>query len=245
MLAVTRAIDRGRGVLYVYGNYGGDRLNFDLAAEFASAEGIQVASVRASDDVASAPADRSASRRGVAGIFFGYKVAGACAATGAELSEVAEITAHALGRTHSMGVALAPCILPTVGHPNFEIPPGEMELGMGIHGEPGVSRGPLLSANEVADSLVEELLRDMAPEREDEVAVLVNGLGATPPEELFVLYRRVHANLQDAGIRIRRAFVGEYATSLEMAGASISLLQLDEHLTDFLDAPAAPPLTMS
>jgi dihydroxyacetone kinase len=244
MLAVTRAIDGGRGVLYLYGNYGGDRLNFDLAAELAGAEGIRVETVLARDDVASAPPERAGERRGIAGIFFGYKVAGGCAAAGEDLDAVAAAAEHALSRTRSMGVALSPCVLPAVGRPNFELPDGEMEIGMGIHGEPGVRRGPLLSADEIADDLVGRILEDLAAPAGAELAVLVNGLGATPPEELLILYRHAHVRLVDEGYRVERAYVGEYATSLEMAGASISLLHLDPALTGFLDAAAEAPVTM-
>jgi dihydroxyacetone kinase len=244
MLAVTRAIDGGEGVLYLYGNYGGDRLNFDLAADLAAAEGIRVQTVRAADDVASAPPDRAGDRRGIAGIFFGYKTAGACASSGADLDRVAAVAAHALARTRSLGVAVSPCVLPEVGHPNFELPEGEMEIGMGIHGEPGVRRGLLLTADEVVDDLLTRILEDLQLPAHSELAVLVNGLGATPPEELLILYRRAHRLLVDAGHRIHRAYVGEYATSLEMAGASISLLHLDSELRSFLDADADVPLTM-
>jgi dihydroxyacetone kinase len=244
MLAVTRAIDGGEGVLYLYGNYGGDKLNFDLAAELAAIEGIRVETVRAADDIASAPPDRAATRRGIAGIFFGYKIAGACAASGADLATAAAVAARALERTRSIGVALAPCILPTVGHANFEVPAGEMEIGMGIHGEPGVERGPLQSADVIAESLVARLLDDLRPPDGSRLAVLVNGLGATPAEELYIVYRRAHQLLTRAGHEIHRAYVGEYATSLEMAGASISLIQLDDELADYLDAAADQPLTM-
>ena len=245
MLAVTRAIDGGEGVLYLYGNYGGDKLNFDLAAEIAAGEGIRVESVRAADDVMSAPPERADQRRGIAGIFFGYKIAGACAASGADLETVRDVAAQTLRRTGSLGVAVSPCVLPAVGHPNFELPEGEMEIGMGIHGEPGVGRGPLLTADEVADDLVSRILEDLKPSPEDELGVLVNGLGATPPEELLILYRRVHQRLTEAGHRIRRAYVGEYATSLEMAGASVSLVDLEPGLVEYFDAPADAPLTMT
>jgi dihydroxyacetone kinase len=244
MIAVTRAIDGGRGVLYLYGNYGGDRLNFELAAELVESEGIPTRTVRGADDIASAPLERREERRGIAGIFFGYKIAGACAATGADLDRVAAVTERALAQTRSLGVALSACILPEVGHPNFEVPEGEMELGMGIHGEPGVQRGPLLQADAVAIDIVDRLLSDLQPPAGSELAVRVNGLGATPPEELLILYRRAHLELVDAGHRIHRAFVGEYATSLEMAGASISLLLLDDELRELLDADADAPVTM-
>ena len=201
--------------------------------------------VRGADDVASAPRERAAERRGIAGIFFAYRIAGACARSGADLETVTAVTARALERTRSMGVAVAPCILPTVGHPNFELPAGEMEIGMGIHGEPGVRRGPLQTADEIADDLIERLLADLQPAPSTSLAVLVNGLGATPPEELFILYRRAHMRLTEAGMSIHRVFVGEYATSLEMAGASISVIELDDELTGYLDAEADAPPTMS
>jgi len=245
MVAVTRAIDGGRGVLYLYGNYGGDRMNFELAAELVEAEGIRTRTVRGADDIASAPLDRREDRRGIAGIFFGYKIAGACAATGADLDRVASMTERALAQTRSLGVALTPCILPEVGRPNFEVPDGEMELGMGIHGEPGVRRGPLQSADAVATDIVERLLEDLQPPAGSDLAVLVNGLGATPPEELLLVYRRAHLQLVEAGHRVHRAYVGEYATSLEMAGASISLLLLDDELRELLDADADRPVTMA
>jgi dihydroxyacetone kinase len=236
MLEVTHAIDRGRGVVYLYGNYGGDRLNFDIAAELAQADGIQVTTVLAADDVASAPPAAAARRRGIAGIFFGYKIAGACAAAGAELPVVTGTAQRALDRTRSIGVALSGCTLPTVGHPNFEVAAGEMEIGMGIHGEPGVQRGALLPADAVADNMLQRVLDDLQPPQGSSLAVLVNGLGATPAEELYIIYRRVHQRLAESGYSVHRAYVGEHATSLEMAGASISLLQLDPELTAYLDA---------
>ena len=243
MLEVTKAIDGGRGVLYLYGNYGGDRLNFDLAAELAAADGVEVRTVLGADDIASAPLENAARRRGIAGIFFSYRVAGAVAASGADLEEVARVTQRAADRTRSIGVALSGTTLPTVGHPNFDVPEGEMEIGMGIHGEPGVRRGALQTADEVADDLLARLLEDISPDPGSSFAVLVNGLGATPLEELYILFRRVNHGLRDAGHSVHRAFVGEYATSLEMVGASVSLLHLDDELTRYLDAePDAAPV---
>ncbi len=239
MLAVTRAIHRGRGVLYLYGNYGGDKLNFELAGELAESEGIAVRSVRWADDVASAPADEAGRRRGIAGIALGYKVAGACASGGADLDSVASIAQRALARTRSIGVSLSSCTLPTVGHPNFDVPPGQMEIGMGIHGEPGVRRGPLRSADEVAHEMIEMILADLDPAPASRLAVLVNGLGATPVEELCILYRCVHRTLTGQGYSVHRAFVGEYATALEMAGASLSLMAVDDELAGYLDHPSA------
>jgi dihydroxyacetone kinase len=241
MLEATRAIDGGRGVLYLYGNYGGDVLNFDLAAELAGAEGIDVRTVLGADDVASAPPDRADRRRGIAGIFFLYKIAGAASAAGQSLDEVVAVTERAAAGLRSMGVALSSCTLPAAGVPTFELPAGQMEIGMGIHGEPGVRRGPLETADEIAAELTRAIVGDLPFERGDEVAVLVNGLGATPKEELYILYRGVVRNLDDAGLRVHRVLVGEYATALEMAGASLSLLRLDDELRGLLDAPANTP----
>jgi phosphoenolpyruvate---glycerone phosphotransferase subunit DhaK len=241
MLEVTRAIDGSAGVLYVYGNYGGDVMNFDLAAEDAKDAGIEVRTVLGADDVASAPPERAAKRRGIAGIYYLYKVAGAKAAEGATLDEVEAVTRRAASGLRSMGVALSSCTLPEAGKPTFDLPAGEMEIGMGIHGEPGVRRGPLETADQVADELLGAILPDLPYRAGDEVAVLVNGLGATPREELYLLYRRAHRLLSDAGLRVHRVTIGELATSLEMAGASITLLRLDDELKRLVDAAADSP----
>jgi dihydroxyacetone kinase len=241
MLEVTRAISSGAGVLYLYGNYGGDNLNFDLAAELAAMEDIRVETIRGADDVASAPPDRADRRRGIAGIFFLYKIAGARAEEGGSLDEVVEVTRRAAAGLRSMGVALSPCTLPEAGVPTFELPTGQMEIGMGIHGEPGVRRGSLETADQIADELTAALIDDLPYGSGDDVAVLVNGLGATPKEELYILYRRAAAVLAGRGIRVHRVWVGEYATSLEMAGASLSLLRLDDELRRLADAPAESP----
>ena len=241
MLEVTRAISSGRGVLYLYGNYGGDRLNFDLAAELAAEEGIEVRTILGADDVASAPPERAGTRRGIAGIVFLYKVAGAEAASGASLDEIVAVTERAAAGTRTMGVALSPCTIPAAGVPTFELPVGEMEIGMGIHGEPGVRRGPLATADEIAEELTRSILADLPYRRGDEVGVLVNGLGATPKEELYILYRSVARILDREGVRVHRVWVGEYATSLEMAGASLTLIRLDDELRRLVDAPAETP----
>lgn len=241
MLEVTRAINGGAGVLYLYGNYGGDRLNFDLAAELAADEGIEVRTVLGADDVASAPPERASARRGIAGIFFLYKVAGAAAAAGASLAEVVAVTERAAAGTRTMGVALSPCTIPAAGVPTFELPVGQMEIGMGIHGEPGVRRGPLATADEIAEELTRAILADLPYRRGDEVGVLVNGLGSTPKEELYILYRGAARILDAEGIKVHRVWVGEYATSLEMAGASVTLIRLDDELRRLVDAPAETP----
>jgi D-erythrulose 4-kinase len=239
--AATAAVAGGAGVLYLYGNYGGDIYNFDLAADLAAADGICTVTVLASDDVASAGPDRRAARRGVAGMVFAFKIAGAAAERGDDLDTVAAIARRAGARTATMGVGLSPTILPAAGEPTFEIDEGDMELGIGIHGEPGVHRGPLESADAIAGRLLEQILADLELAAGDEVAVLVNGLGATPLEELYVLYRRAYQLLADRGIVVRRPLIGNFVTSLEMAGASISVLALDAELAELLAAPARTP----
>lgn len=241
MLAVTKAIDNGAGVLYIYGNYGGDVMNFELAAEMAAMDNIRVEQVLGAEDVASAPQGNEAKRRGVAGIFFIYKIAGALAVRMASLDEVKAVAEKTASRVRSMGVALSPCTIPEVGKPTFSIEEGEMEIGMGIHGEAGVSRGPLQPADAIVDHVLGKILEDMPCEKDDSVAVLVNGLGATPLEELYVLFRRVNQILQGMGVKVHRAYVGEFATSMEMSGASISLLKLDDELQTLLDQSAHTP----
>jgi len=244
MVAVTKAIHSGAGVLYLYGNYGGDIMNFDMAAEMCDMEDIRVATVRMRDDVVSAPPENEGKRRAVAGLFFGYKIVGARAEEGASLDEVVATAEKVVANTRSMGVALSPCIIPAVGKPTFTLGEDEMELGMGIHGEPGIQRGKLQTADEVATVMTERVLADLPFRSGDEVAVLVNGLGATPPEELYLLYRRAHETITGNGISVHRAFVGEYATSMEMAGASVTLCKLDEELKRCLDAPAYSPFLL-
>jgi len=244
MLAVTKGIDGGEGVLYLYGNYSGDTMNFDMASEMAGMDGIRVLIALGRDDVTSAPNSELARRRGIAGIFFGYKIAGAAADAGRPLEEVHKAAETALHNARSMGVALSGTTIPAVGKPGFEVPEGQMELGMGIHGEPGVKRGPLLTADEIAGQMLDHILPDLPYNRGDQVAVLVNSLGATAPEESFILYRKAQQILKDRGIGIHKAFVGEYATSMEMSGASISLLKLDDDLTKLLGAPAHSPFLL-
>jgi len=204
-------------------------------------DGVTVATSTAIDDVVSAPVQERETRRAVAGLFFAYKIAGARAEEGANLEEVKAAADKAIFNTRSMGVALSPCTIPAAGQPTFSIGEDEIALGMGIHGEPGLERTKMKPADEVAEIMVSHILPDLPFESGDEVAVLVNGLGATPPEELFILYRRVCQLLSDAGISIYKPFVGEYATSMEMAGASVSLLKLDDGLKRLLDAPAYSP----
>lgn len=237
ILACTQAASGGAGVLYMYGNYAGDVMNFDMAAEMAAMEDIDVRTVLTTDDVASAPRERRASRRGVAGNFFIFKAAGAACDLGLPLDEVERVARWANERTYTMGVALAPCSLPQTRRPNFELGEDEMEIGMGIHGEPGVRRGPLEPADAIVDAMMDRILEEMAPQPGDRVAVLVNGLGATPLMELYIMNRRVKARLDAAGVAIHAAWVGNWCTSLEMTGASVTCMHLDAELAAMLDHP--------
>lgn len=242
MLAVTKEIDNGAGVLYIYGNYNGDKFNFSIAAESADMEeDIRVEQVIAGEDVASGPRPKDGEnniRRGVAGIFFVYKVAGAAAAEMKNLDEVKAIAEKAAGNVATMGVAFTPCIVPRIGHPSFEIGDDEMEIGMGIHGEKGIRRGKLETADQIVDEILPKITEDLCLTNGDEVAVLINGLGATPLEEQYIVNRKVNKNLADRGVKVYRTYVGEYATSLEMAGLSVSLFKLDEETKHYLDAEA-------
>ena len=239
--AAARAADGGAGVLQLYGNYGGDRMNFDMSQEFLELEGMEVASVRVADDVASAPKAERVKRRGVAGMVYAFKVAGARAAEGASLKEVTAAAQKAADACRSIGVALTPCVVPESGKPSFAIGDGEIEFGMGIHGEPGIWRGPMKSADALADEMLEHLLPELELTRGSRVAVLVNSLGATPHEELYILYRRVATTLSDRGVTAVMPLVGRYATSMEMAGASLTLMPLDSELERLLKAPAHCP----
>jgi dihydroxyacetone kinase len=241
MLAVTKEVNSGSGVLYIYGNYGGDIFNFDFAAELAAAEGIRVETVIGADDIASAPKGEEARRRGIAGIFFLYKVAGAAAAKGLSLDEVVKVTKKAALHTRTMGLALSPVTLPAVGHPTFEVKTGEMEIGMGIHGEPGIRKSKLETADQITDELMTAIKNDLDLKSGDKVCVLMNSLGATPPEELYIMYRHAKKLLTGYGVEVMRAYVGEFATSLEMAGASISIIRVDKELLDYINAPVHTP----
>jgi dihydroxyacetone kinase-like protein len=241
MLSVTQRIHGGKGVVYIYGNYGGDVMNFDMAAEMADMDDIEVRTVLVKDDVASAPPEEADRRRGVAGMVFAFKAAGAKADMGADIDEVVRVTEKILANTRTMGVALSPCTVPLAGKPTFTIGEDDMEIGMGIHGEPGVKREKLQTADQITERMMEAILADLQPQVGDRLAVMVNGLGATPPEELYIMFRRAHQILSDRGISVHRAYVGEYATSMEMAGASITLCRVDDELVELLDYPAHTP----
>jgi dihydroxyacetone kinase-like protein len=233
----AKAASGGAGVLFMYGNYAGDVMNFDMAAEMAGMDEIEVRTVLTTDDIASAPIDQREKRRGVAGNFFIFKIAGAACDTMKPLDECERLARKANDCTFTMGVCLSPCSLPQTLKYNFELGPDEMEIGMGIHGEPGVAKGPIQTADAVTDTIMDRILGEMKPKRGDKVAVLVNSLGSTPLMELYLLNRRVKQRLDAAGIGIHQTWVGNYCTSLEMAGASITLIHLDEELTQLLDHP--------
>lgn len=237
----AQTADGGAGVLQLYGNYGGDRMNFEMAQEFLELDGVDVASVRVADDVASAPLHEREKRRGVAGMVYAFKVAGARAAEGGSLTEVTAAAQKAANACRSIGVALSPCVVPESGQPSFTIADQDIEFGMGIHGEPGIWRGPLKSADTLVDEMLDHLLPELALARGSRVAVLVNSLGATPHEELYILYRRVAQVLARHGVTPVMPLVGRYATSMEMAGASLTLMPLDSELERLLKAPAQCP----
>lgn len=235
----TRAVAGDAGVLYVYGNYSGDVLNFDMAAMRCQAEGIDVRSIQVTDDVASAPPGEEADRRGIAGDFFVLKVTGASAARGDSLDDVEAIARRANARTRSFGVAFGGCTLPGQPAPLFTVAPDRMELGLGVHGEPGIRSSEMRPAREIAQLLVDAILADAPASAGERVAVLLNGLGSTQYEEMFVLYKDIHRCLIDAGIEAYRPIVNEMVTSLDMAGCSLSFLWLDDELQALLDAPCA------
>jgi len=244
MLAITKEIDSGAGTLYIYGNYNGDIFNFDMAAEMADfEEDIRVETVLGADDVASAKAvvNGKNTRRGVAGIFFVYKCAGAAADKMYDLDEVKRIADKANHNVRTMGVALSACTVPRVGHPGFSIDDNMMEIGMGIHGETGIRRGEIETADQIASEIVESLVTDLPFKEGDQVAVLVNGLGATPLDEQYIVTRKIDEILKGKGISVYRYYVGEYATAIEMAGLSISLFNLDDELKELLDHEVDTP----
>lgn len=239
MATAMRAANGGAGVLRLYGNYGGDVMNFDMAGDFVEMDGIESTTVLLADDVASAPLAEREKRRGVAGMVLTFKIAGAAADAGLDLDGVTAVAQRAADGCRTMGVALSPCTVPQAGRPTFTIGEDEMELGMGIHGEPGVKRGKLRPANEIADAMLDTILADLDLPRGERVTVLVNSLGATPVEELFILYDRIAGRLEEAGLAVAHPLVGRYATSMEMAGASLTVLPLDDELEKYLTAPAA------
>lgn len=239
--AAAKAVDSGAGVLMVIKNYSGDLMNSEMAAEMAEAEDVKVTRVIVNDDVAVENSTWTTGRRGIAGTVFVHKIAGAKAAQGASLEEVTAVAEKANANIRSMGMALTPCIVPVAGKANFSLGDNEMEIGMGIHGEPGISRTCLDAADNVTALLTEKIVADLPYQAGDEVAVLVNGLGATPLMELYIVNRKVSEVLAAKGIKVYKTYVGEYMTSLEMAGCSVTLLKLDAELKELLVEPADTP----
>ena len=240
---ISKEVEAGAGILFLYGNYTGDIMNFDMAAEMLEMDDIETRSIVGADDVNS-HADPAA-RRGIAGIYFMYKAAGAKAAQMGTLDEVYEAAKLAGDNTRTVGFAFTPCIIPEIGHPNFTLAEDEMAMGMGIHGEPGVWNGPVKTSDELAAESLETILNDMPVAAGEEVAVLINGLGATSVEELYIFSGSVRKLLDEKGIRVYRTIVGEYATSMEMAGASLSICKLNDTLKEYLEYPVHTPFIQS
>jgi len=239
--SAIRNADNGNGVLCVLGNYGGDVMNFEMASEIVSSEGIKTKTVIVADDIASASIEEKSKRRGIAGMIFVFKTAGAIAETGALLDDTFKLALDANDNIRTLGVALSPCILPEAGKPTFEINDDEIEIGMGIHGEPGIKREKLRSADPLIDDLCKRILDDFKLNDKDQVCVMINSLGATPLEELYIISKRVHENFSKLKIEITKNYVGRYATSMEMAGMSITIFKLNNELKKYLSAPTQCP----
>jgi dihydroxyacetone kinase-like protein len=233
-----RAADSGKGVACLYGNYAGDNMNVKMAIRTVAKEGITVKTVIANDDCASAPKGEMEKRRGVAGEIIMWKAAGAKASMGADLDAVIAVARKAIDNTRSVGIGTAPCTIPAVGHPNFKIEDGTMEVGIGHHGEPGVKVEPLKTANEMASAMVDMVVPDLPFAKGDEVAVIVSGLGATPVMEQYIVYGRVEELLAERGIKVHKSYVGNYFTSLEMMGVTLTVTKLDGELKECVDYPA-------
>ncbi|MBC8305827.1 MAG: dihydroxyacetone kinase subunit DhaK, partial [Pelagibacterales bacterium] len=233
--------NNGNGVLCVLGNYGGDVMNFEMACEMVASEGIKTKTVIVADDIASAKEKEKLKRRGIAGMIFVFKIAGAIAETGASLNDTFKLTSDANNNIRTLGVALSPCILPEAGKPTFEINDDEIEIGMGIHGEPGIKREKLRAANDLVDDLYKRIIDDSKLKANDNVAIMINSLGATPLEELYIISKRVNENLSKSNIQNSKTYVGRYATSMEMAGMSITTLKLNDNLKKYLFAESTCP----
>ncbi len=239
--SAIRNADNGNGVLCVLGNYGGDVMNFEMACEIVGSEGIKTKTVIVADDIASASIEEKSKRRGIAGMIFVFKTAGAIAETGISLDKVFKLALEANNNIRTLGVALSPCILPEVGKPTFEISDDEIEIGMGIHGEPGIKREKLRKANPLIDDLCKRILDDFKLNNKDQVCIMINSLGATPLEELYIISKRVHENFSKLKIEINKTYVGRYATSMEMTGMSITVFKLNNNLNQLLLAQSECP----
>ncbi|MGP4077992.1 dihydroxyacetone kinase subunit DhaK [Halobacillus sp. K22] len=241
VLEGIKAVDGGAGVFLVIKNYTGDVMNFEMAAELAEAEGIEVEKVVVNDDVAVEDSSFTSGRRGIAGTVFVHKVVGAKAETGASLEEIKATADKVVANVRSMGVALKPPVMPASGNPNFELNEDELEIGVGIHGEPGTERKAVSSANDIAVELTDLVLEDLGLTGSEDVAVMINGLGATPEMELYIVNQKVQEHLQEKGINVYKTYVGNYMTSLEMAGCSVTLLKVDNELKELLNEPSKAP----
>ncbi len=239
--SAIRNANNGNGVLCIIGNYGGDVMNFEMACEIVTSEGIKTKTVIVADDIASANNEEKSKRRGIAGMIFVFKVAGSIAETGASLEKTFNIASSANNNIRTLGVALSPCILPEAGKPTFEIKDDEIEIGMGIHGEPGIKREKLRSADQLSDDMCKRILEDYKLNAEDQVSIMINSLGATPLEELYIISKRVHENFSKLKIKITKSYVGRYATSMEMAGMSITVFKLNDELKKYLSSPSKCP----
>ena len=241
MVSAIKNADNGNGVLCIIGNYGGDVMNFEMACEMVEAEGIKTKKIIVADDIASASVEEKSKRRGIAGMIFVFKIAGAIAESGASLEEVFNTASEANTNIRTLGVALSPCILPEAGKPTFEINDDEIEIGMGIHGEPGIKREKLKPANDLVDDLYKRIIYDSKLASNDNIALMINSLGATPLEELYIISKRVNENLLNSKIKNIKTYVGRYATSMEMAGMSITTLKLNDNLKKYLLANSECP----
>jgi len=241
MVSAIKNADNGNGVLCVIGNYGGDVMNFEMACEMVESEGIKTKKVIVADDIASASVEEKSKRRGIAGMIFVFKIAGAIAETGASLDDVFKLASETNNNIRTLGVALSPCILPEAGKPTFEINNNEIEIGMGIHGEPGIKREKLKPANDLVDDIYKRIINDSKLAANDNIAIMINSLGATPLEELYIISKRVNENLSNSKINNLKSYVGRYATSMEMAGMSITTLKLNNNLKKHLFAKSECP----
>lgn len=235
------AVDSGKGVACLFGNYAGDNMNVKMAVRKAKKQGVTVKYVTANDDVASSPKETKEKRHGIAGGVFMWKIGGARAALGGDLDEVIASAQKAVDNTRSICVGLEPCAIPAVGHPNFEIADGNMEFGIGHHGEPGINVQKLEPAKEIAVKMAKTVIDDMEPEEGSEVAVLLSGLGATPVIELYILYDEIENYLKEQGLSVYKVFIGDYVTSLDMNGAALTVMKLDDELKELLDYEAKSP----
>lgn len=236
-LDAIKAADCGKGVACLYGNYAGDNMNVKMAVKKAKKAGIEVKTVVANDDCASAPKTELEKRRGVAGEVLMWKIGGAKASMGADLDEVIAAAQKAINNTRSIGIGTAPCTIPAVGHPNFQIEDGTMEVGIGHHGEPGIKVEPLKSADEIAEEMLNNILPDLPFESGNEVVVLLSGLGATPVMEQYIVYNKVEEILKEHNISVYKSYVGNYFTSLDMMGITLTLMKLDDELKECIDMP--------